>query len=79
MQVLYHNRTRRKDVEREPGVEYVDTLSELLSRSDFVSLHIPLTEDTRRMIGPAEFSLMKPTFCLSEYFSRPDSRPESVI
>jgi len=64
MHVLYHNRTRREDVERELGVEYTVTLSELLSRSDFVSLHVPLTEDTRRMIGPAEFSMMKPTSIL---------------
>lgn len=64
MQVLYYDRTRREDVERELGVEYVATLSELLSRSDFVSLHVPLTKETRRMIGPAEFSMMKPTAIL---------------
>jgi len=64
MHVLYHNRTRREDVERELGVEYVASLSGLLSRSDFVSLHVPLTEETRRMIGPTEFSMMKPTSIL---------------
>lgn len=64
MHVLYHNRARREDVERELGVEYVATLSELLSRSDFVSLHVPLTEDTKGMIGPTEFSMMKPTSIL---------------
>ena len=64
MHVLYHSRTRRENVERELGVEYVATLSELLSRSDFVSLHLPLTEDTKKMIGPAEFSMMKPSSIL---------------
>jgi len=64
MHVLYHNRARREDVERELGVEYIATLSELLSRSDFVSLHVPFTEDTKGMIGPAEFSMMKPTSIL---------------
>lgn len=64
MKVLYYNRTRREDVERELGVEYVATLPELLTRSDFVSLHVSLTEDTRGMIGPAEFSMMKPTAIL---------------
>ncbi len=64
MHVLYHNRTRREDAEKELGVEYVTTLSELLSRSDFVSLHVPLTEDTKGMIGPTEFSIMKPTSIL---------------
>ena len=63
MQVLYHNRNRREDAERELGVEYVN-FSELLSRSDFVSLHVPLTGDTDRMIGSAEFAIMKPTAIL---------------
>jgi glyoxylate reductase len=37
------------------------TLPELLSVSDFVSLHVPLTEQTRRLIGGPELSVMKPT------------------
>ena len=64
MRVLYHNRTRREDIEKELGVEYVATLAELLFRSDFVSIHVPLTEDTGKMIGAAEFSMMKPTAIL---------------
>lgn len=64
MDVLYHNRTRRPDVEKELGVEYVATLPELLRRSDFVSLNVPLTGDTRQMIGAAELAVMKPTAVL---------------
>ncbi len=64
MQVLYHNRNRREDVEKELGVEYVATLPELLSKSDFISLHVPLSEETKGMIGPNEFSMMKPTAIL---------------
>jgi glyoxylate reductase len=37
------------------------TLSELLAVSDFVSLHVPLTERTRRLIGGTELSAMKQT------------------
>ncbi|MCW2494501.1 hydroxyacid dehydrogenase [Jatrophihabitans sp.] len=44
----------------EPGVEFVATLAELLTRSDAVSLHLPLTERTRHTIGAAELALMKP-------------------
>ena len=43
---------------------YVPTLDELLQRSDIVSLHVPLTESTRHLIGAAELALMKPTAVL---------------
>lgn len=37
------------------------TLDELVSTSDFVTLHCPLTKDTRGMIGRRELGIMKPT------------------
>jgi glyoxylate reductase len=40
---------------------FVPTLEELLERSDIVSLHIPLNETTRHLIGAAELARMKPT------------------
>jgi D-3-phosphoglycerate dehydrogenase len=43
----------------DPRVEMVD-LPELLHRSDFVSIHTTLTDDSRHLLGPAEFALMKP-------------------
>jgi len=36
-------------------------LDEVLSRSDFVSLHLPLTAATRHLIGPEQLRRMKPT------------------
>jgi glyoxylate reductase len=45
-----------------PG--YVSELGELLARSDVVSLHVPLTEATRHLIGRPELALMKPTAVL---------------
>ncbi len=41
------------------GVELVDTLEELVKRSDIITLHCPLTEETRGMIGRKEFEMMK--------------------
>jgi glyoxylate reductase len=43
---------------------FVPTLDELLERSDIVSLHIPLNESTRHLIGAAELARMKPTAVL---------------
>ncbi|OGQ95972.1 MAG: hypothetical protein A2253_08845 [Deltaproteobacteria bacterium RIFOXYA2_FULL_55_11] len=36
-------------------------LNELLSESDFVTIHCPLNQETKRMIGAEELSLMKPS------------------
>lgn len=43
---------------------YVPTLDDLLEQSDIVSLHVPLNESTRHLIGAAELALMKPTAVL---------------
>lgn len=42
-----------------PGVRITGNLAELLSTSDFVSLHLPLTEATHGLIGEAELATMK--------------------
>ncbi len=59
MTVLYHNRSRRLKAETELSVRYVDNLHNLLSQSDFVSLHTPLTPETHHLIGQAELAVMK--------------------
>ena len=58
MTVLYHNRTRNRKAEADLGARYV-ALDELLARSDFVALNMPLTDQTRGMIGARELGLMK--------------------
>ncbi len=45
---------------RRPGPDRVE-LDELLGRSDFVSLHCPLSEETRGLIGERELRAMRPT------------------
>ena len=42
------------------GVEIVE-LDALLPKSDYVSLHVPLVEETRHLIGAPELAKMKPT------------------
>jgi phosphoglycerate dehydrogenase-like enzyme len=46
-----------------PNVE-VTGLDELLAAADFLTLHVPMTPETRRMIGARELGLMKPTACI---------------
>jgi len=64
MRVIYHDLARAAaEVENEYGIEYVD--SETLFRdSDFLSVHVPLNDCTRHIVGSAEFQLMKPTAVL---------------
>lgn len=58
MNIIYHN--NRTEV---PGYRRAD-LQTLLKESDFITLHTPLTPQTRHLIGVDELSLMKPTAIL---------------
>jgi lactate dehydrogenase-like 2-hydroxyacid dehydrogenase len=61
MQILYHSRNRVDPaVECELDAQHVDK-ERLLSKSDFVSLHLPHSLETQHFIGARELSLMKPT------------------
>jgi glyoxylate reductase len=63
MRVIYYSRTRKPEIESALHVEY-HSLDELLRQSDFVSIHVPLTPETRDMIGEAQLKLMKPSAIL---------------
>jgi glyoxylate reductase len=61
MRVLYNNRRPIEvSLEKELGVEYAD-FNTLLAQSDFVSIHVPLTEETRHLIDGEAFKRMKTT------------------
>jgi D-3-phosphoglycerate dehydrogenase len=47
-----------KEVAEELGIEVVE-LNELLKNSDFITVHVPLTDDTNHMISDEEFAMMK--------------------
>ncbi len=64
MNVIYWNRTRlRAEEEAALGVTYCE-MDDLLRQSDFVSVHVALNDQTKHLIGPAQFALMKPTACI---------------
>jgi len=57
--VIYHKRTRlSEEMECQLSVEY-RSLEDLLAESDIVTLHVPLTDETRGLIGEKEIDLMK--------------------
>jgi glyoxylate reductase len=61
MRVLYWTPRRKSEQEeREAGLTYMP-FEQLLAESDFVSLHSPLTAETRHQIGAAQLRLMKKT------------------
>lgn len=63
MNILYHNRNRDLEAEKELGVSYA-SLEELLKQSDFVTLNMPMTPETKNMIAAEQLALMKPTASL---------------
>ena len=64
MPVLYHNRNRDLAAEKELGARYCPELYELLSLSDIVSIHCPLTAETHHIIDDEALRAMKPTSVL---------------
>jgi glyoxylate reductase len=59
MKILYHNRSRREEAEEELGASYLE-LDELLETADFITLHTPLTDETRHLIDAPALERMKP-------------------
>lgn len=59
MRVVYTSRSPKPEME-ELHATRVD-METLLKESDFVSLHVPLTPETKHLIGARELKIMKPT------------------
>jgi glyoxylate reductase len=60
MQVLYFDVVRREDLEAAQGIEF-GWMDDVLRTSDFISVHVPLSAQTRHLISGPQFALMKPT------------------
>jgi lactate dehydrogenase-like 2-hydroxyacid dehydrogenase len=63
MHVIYCDGHHNLDFEKQFGATHVDKET-LLKESDFLTLHLPLTPETRHYIGEKEFKLMKTTAVL---------------
>ncbi len=58
MNIIYHNRSRNEEIEKELDAKYVD-FDTLLKESDVISLHAALTEETKGRFNATAFSKMK--------------------
>jgi glyoxylate reductase len=63
MRIVYNSRTRKPTLEKRYRMEFMD-LDGLLQEADFVTLHAPLTAETRHMMNERTLRLMKPTAVL---------------
>jgi glyoxylate reductase len=62
MKILYNNRTQ-PDASQSVAGTWTD-LDTLLQKADFISVHVPLTTETRHLINTRSFELMKPNAIL---------------
>lgn len=60
MKVIYVDPYQPEGHDLGLGIERIRTQEELLRRADIVSLHVPLSEATRNLMGAAQFAAMKP-------------------
>lgn len=61
MEISYNKRKRLpSSLEEELGVNWEPDLDRLVSRSDIISLHCPLTEETRKLLNKDRIAMMKP-------------------
>ncbi len=58
MKIIYNDINHNEEIERNLQAEYA-SLHELLEKSDFVSLHVPLCKETRHLIGREQLAAMK--------------------
>ena len=59
MRVIFYDPYRENGVELALGIERVDSLEELMSESDILSVHTPLNDETRNLVGPDAFAHAK--------------------
>jgi glyoxylate reductase len=78
MCILAYDTYRDEDSAKELGVEFKE-LEELLKESDFVTLHVALTDETRNLIGARELQLMKSTAILINAARGPVVDTEALV
>ena len=79
MRVIYNSTKRAPaEIEGESNAEFMER-DRVLEQADFLSLHVPLRENTRGLIGPAEFAKMKRTAFLINTTRGPVVQEASLV
>lgn len=63
MKIIYNDPKVQADFDKEYGAKWMD-LDALVKESDFISIHVPLNQKTRRLFGEKQFQMMKKTAVL---------------
>ena len=61
MKILGYDPVAAPEAAGEMGIELVDDLDDLCRRCDYLTLHVPVTDETRGMINAERIAMMKPT------------------
>ncbi len=78
MRVVYHDRTRNASVEADLDAEKV-AFERLLEESDYVCIHVPLTDETRHLFDRDAFARMRPTAILVNVARGPVVDEEALV
>lgn len=77
--VRYYDTIRQSELEESCNAIRVESLEQLLSTADVLSLHVPLTAQTKHLIDTKAFSFMKPTSFLINTARGPVVQEEALI
>lgn len=78
MRVIYYDAARNEKAENEYGIIFHSEMEQVLAEADFVSLHVPLTPETRHLISDDELAAMKPTASLVNTSRGPVVDPKAL-
>ncbi|MGB9717498.1 MAG: NAD(P)-dependent oxidoreductase [Thermoproteota archaeon] len=59
LRVIVYEKDAKAKIENRLPIRFAETLEELLSNSDIITIHVPLTEETKGMIGERELAIVK--------------------
>ena len=78
VKVAYNKRTPDPEIEKELGIKFA-TMDELLTASDIISLHVPLTEETRGLVNKEMLAKTKPGALLINTARGPIVREDDLV